>query len=139
MPVRFEISRACHSSAGTRPRSSSMEGRSSSAMLRTTWTLLSASLRMDSRWRRRSASPGADRAKIAQLHQQRGERLADFVVQLAGDGAALLLLRLHQARRELLELALRMDDLPVAQIGVPRQPQDVPGGGRRPAARQRPA
>ena len=43
MPVRLEISRACHWRAGTRPKSSSMEGRSSSAMLRTTLTLLSAS------------------------------------------------------------------------------------------------
>ncbi len=35
-PVRLETSRACHCSAGTSPRSSSIEGRSSSAMLRTT-------------------------------------------------------------------------------------------------------
>jgi tRNA A37 threonylcarbamoyltransferase TsaD len=41
---------------------------------------------------------GRDGSQIAQFHQQRAQRLADFVVQLAGDGAALLLLRLHQAR-----------------------------------------
>src|ERR1039458_7768367 len=35
-PLRLDASRACHCNAGTRPRSSSMEGRNSSAMLRTT-------------------------------------------------------------------------------------------------------
>src|ERR1039458_5689967 len=64
MPVRLEISRACHCKAGTRPRSSSMEGRSNSAMLRTTFTLLSASLRMDSTWLRNSASPGATAPRL---------------------------------------------------------------------------
>ena len=35
-PLRLETSRACHSSAAINPRSSSIEGLSSSAMLRTT-------------------------------------------------------------------------------------------------------
>jgi hypothetical protein len=69
---------------------------------------------------------GRDGSQIAQFHQKRAQRLADFIVQFAGDGAAFLLLRLHQARGEFLQLALRQGHLAIAQIGVPRQAQDVP-------------
>src|SRR5260370_14680640 len=47
-PLRLDTSRACHSRAGARPKSSSIEGRSSKARLRTTFTLFSANTRMDS-------------------------------------------------------------------------------------------
>ena len=51
-----------------------------------------------------SRSPRADQVgEVRHLHQHAGQRLAHLVVQFARDGAALLFLRLHQARRELLQ------------------------------------
>ena len=82
-----------------------MEGRSSSAMLRTTPMEFSTSFLISSAFAA-STSPavlGADHGgQVGHLHQHAGERLAHFVVQFARDGAALVFLRLHQARRELL-------------------------------------
>ena len=49
-------------------------------------------------------------------------------MQLAGDGAALLFLRLHQAGGKFLQLALGQGCLAVAQIGVPRQVHYVASG-----------
>ena len=46
-------------------------------------------------------------------HLDRGQRLADFVVQLAGEAAALLLLRVDEARRQALEIEA------VAGLGQP--------------------
>ena len=46
-----------------------------------------------------------------QIHDQRCEGLADLIVEFAGEGLTLLFLGVHQALRELLELALGVETL----------------------------
>ena len=71
---------------------------------------------------------GADRQprrKIAQFHQHGRKRLAHFVVQFARERAALGLLRLNQARGEILELAAGLGDFLIAQAGLILQLQNL--------------
>ncbi len=56
IPLLLEASRACHCNAGTSPRSSSMEGRSSRAMFRTTRIDSSRSFLISSAFFERAAS-----------------------------------------------------------------------------------
>ena len=64
------------------------------------------------------------RAQIAEADEQRRQRLADFIVQLARNGGPLVLLRLHQPRGEFFQLAPRLFDFLVTRIRLPLQPQD---------------
>ena len=61
------------------------------------------------------------------VHQQETERLADFVVQLARDGAAFGFLRIDEARGELLQFGAAVDELGVAEAGLAFEAKDVDG------------
>ena len=61
----------------------------------------------------------------ADIHQQGSQRLADFVMQLARDGAPFGLLRVYEARRELLQRVLAAREFHVAGAGLPIEPHDV--------------
>jgi hypothetical protein len=78
--------------------SSSIGGWSSREICRTDWR--AASVIDDCGRLARGDGPPGHR----QLHLDRRQRLADFVVQLAGDHAALVLLRPHEARRQAMQL-----------------------------------
>ena len=125
IPVRLVISRACQLSAGTSPKSSSMEGRSSSARSRTWFTVFSASAA-----HRRQVLPRLGRVVGAlgalRIHQDRGKRLPDLVVQLAGQGAALVFLRAQKLRGKLLQVGSRPGVLLEAPLQLALQPQRVP-------------
>ena len=70
----------------------------------------------------------------SEIHQQSAQRLADFVVQFARDGAALFLLRVHQAGGKTLQFVAALRQFAVASAGLPFEPQDVCHAGRSPAA-----
>ena len=80
-----------------------MEGRSSSARSRTTFSVFSAIDAMDD-----NAAPDLARVRsrfrITGFHHDGGERLPHFVVQLAGERAPFLLLRAHEPRRKRLQI-----------------------------------
>ena len=98
-------SRASHSSAGCRPKSSSMLGRRPSARSRTVCTMLSTSCRHSATVvAERDVRGLADAFDAPELHPQRRQHLADVIVQLARQLAALFLLRRHQLLRQLAQL-----------------------------------
>jgi hypothetical protein len=63
--------------------------------------------------------------KVGQFDADARERLSHFVVQLAGDRAPLIFLRLDQARRELLELRPGCGDFLIARRCLSFQAQDL--------------
>ena len=72
-----------------------------------------------------------------QLDLDGGERLADLVVQLARDGPALVLLHVHQPRRQPLQVARVLGVLAPSARGSGARGR--PRSGSRPARRARPA
>ena len=71
---------------------------------------------------------GEARGQIAELDQDAGERLADFIVQLARDGAALGFLRLDQASGQFGELAAGFGDFLKSIVGASFELENPAGG-----------
>jgi hypothetical protein len=63
--------------------------------------------------------------KSLQIHDQRGEGLANLIVEFTGDGLALLLLSVDQALGELLEFALGVETLQVFLLGAALKAGDI--------------
>ena len=116
--------------AGTSPKSSSADGRSSTASRRTSWSVETTSSRTDCD-RRAPPSESARLLERLQPEQDRRERLAGLVVQLAGEPVPLELLRLDDAADGVAADALATD-----RPRWRRGPRATPrGAGRRREAR----
>ena len=94
-----------------------MDGRSSSAMLRTTPRDSSTSFLISSSL---FSAPGVSRMpdalrQVRQLHAHARQRLAHLVVQFARYGAPVVLLRIHQARGKLFQFGARGGGLLVSR------------------------
>ena len=124
MPVRREKPRRYQVAVSGRPRSSSIEGWSSWDMSRTDCSARSVIARASA-----SRVPVSVAANVGfgnrQLELERRQRLTDFVVQLARDPPALVLLRLHQLRRQPRELAFLMEILRVLIADARLEPGGV--------------
>ena len=120
---------ASRSIAGTSPRSSSAEGRSSTASRRTSWSVETTSSRSASdRLARLAARRVLERL---QAEQDRRQCLAGLVVQLAREPLALELLRLHHSAHGVAAHALGEVDAGRGPGGQRlREPQVVVGEAR---------
>ena len=98
MPVRSLNTEAYQRSAGTRPNSSSAAGRRSVITPRMASMVVSTSPAIASRRGPAISSPPRLQLLLERLQvdAERGQVLADQVVQLVGDAAPLGFLRLHQ-------------------------------------------
>ena len=92
MPVCSRKVPTRRSIAGTRPKSSSAFGRSSTASLRTSWSVVTTSSR-NSRRRGHDARRVFESSKLLQLEEDRRQSLPGLVVQLPRESLPLQLLR----------------------------------------------
>ena len=132
-PLRLDTSRACHCSAGTSPRSSSIEGRSSSAMLRTTPIESSTSFLISSALAATPPDPGCESC-VERLAISTSTPVSAWPTSSCSSREIerrSFFLRLHQARGELLQFRARLRDLLIALRGLGFQAQNLAHAERR--------
>ena len=146
MPLEREISLISHARAGVRPRSSSMEGRSSMAMSRTTRRVCSTMLMACAiRGGKFTAGIAAGSRHTGQLHAQAGKHLPYLIVQFSREIFSLLLLGRSHLRRQApqfrfghLGMVFERNHARQCHASDPEAEQQEPSRWSRPARRESP-
>jgi hypothetical protein len=80
----------------------------------------------------RDAVLGRDEfCELADFDEKGAERLADFIVQFPGDGAALFLLSLHEAGGEAFEFEAAAGERVISQTSLALEAEDIPAADKR--------